>query len=70
VTGPDEDNWKKLVQCIQYLQDSKDLNLTLESKDSITVKWLIDASFAIHPDMKSHTGGTMSLGKESVYSLS
>jgi hypothetical protein len=34
------------------------------------VKWWIDASFAVHPDMKSHTGGTMSLGKGSVYCLS
>jgi hypothetical protein len=38
--------------------------------DSITVKWWIDTSFAVHPDMKSHTGGTVSLGKESLYSLS
>jgi hypothetical protein len=42
VTGHDEDDWKKLVKCIQYLQDSKDLYLTLESKDGITVKWWID----------------------------
>jgi hypothetical protein len=34
------------------------------------VKWWIDASFAVHPDMRSHTGNTMSLGKGSVYSTS
>jgi hypothetical protein len=34
------------------------------------VKWWIDASFAVHPDMKSHTGRTMSLGKGSIYSMS
>jgi hypothetical protein len=28
------------------------------------VKWLIDASFAVHADMRSHTGGCGSLGKE------
>jgi hypothetical protein len=70
VTGPDEDDWKKLVQCNQYLQDSKDLYLTLESKDGIAVKWWIDAPFAVHPNRNSHTGGTMSLGKGSVYLLS
>jgi hypothetical protein len=70
VTGPDEDDWKKLARCIRYLRDSKDLYLTLETEDGVTVKWWIDASFAVHPDMKSHTGGTMSLGKGSVYSLS
>jgi hypothetical protein len=70
VTQLDEDDWKKLAWCIQYLRDSKDLFLTLETDDGITVKWWIDASFAIHPSMKSHTGGTISLGKGSVYSLS
>jgi KUP system potassium uptake protein len=34
------------------------------------VKWWVDASFAVHTDMKSHTGGTLSLGKGSVYSTS
>jgi hypothetical protein len=42
----------------------------LETEDGITVKWWIDASFAAHPHMKSHTGGTMLLGKGSIYSLS
>jgi hypothetical protein len=42
----------------------------LEASDGIDIKWWIDASFAVHPDMKSHTGGTMSLGKGSVYSTS
>jgi hypothetical protein len=37
--------------------------LTLESDDNQLVKWWIDASFAVHPDMKSHTGGLMSLRK-------
>jgi hypothetical protein len=70
VTQPDEDDWKELARCIRYLRNSKDLFLTLETGDSITVKWWIDASFAVHPDMKSHTGGTVSLGKGSLYSLS
>jgi len=39
--------------------------------DSLSVfKWWVDASFAVHPDMKSHTGATMSLGKGSVVSMS
>jgi hypothetical protein len=39
----------------------------LEADEGIDVKWWIDASFAVHPDMRSHTGNTMSLGKGSVY---
>ena len=31
---------------------------------------VIDASYAIHPDMKSHTGGSMTLGKGMIYNTS
>ena len=34
------------------------------------IKWWVDASYAVHPDMKSHTGACMSLGKGSIYSSS
>ena len=44
--------------------------MTLKAVDGLAIKWYIDASFAVHPDMRSHTGGTMTLGKGSVYSLS
>ena len=70
VTQPDVNDWKKLTHCIWYLRDSKDLYLTLEADNDIDIKWWIDASFAIHPDMKSHMGETMSFGKGSVYSMS
>jgi hypothetical protein len=39
------------------------LALTLEADDVRVVKWSIDASFAVHGDMRSHTGGCGSLGK-------
>jgi hypothetical protein len=70
VIHPDEDDWKKLTRCIRYLRDSKDLFLTLEAASDLAIKWWIDASFAVHPNMRSHTGGTMSLGKGSLYSFS
>jgi hypothetical protein len=34
------------------------------------VKWWIDASYAVRPDMKSHTSGIMSLGKGAAYATS
>jgi hypothetical protein len=36
----------------------------------MTIKWWIDASFAVHPDMRSHTGATISLGQGSPFSFS
>ena len=44
--------------------------MTLEADDDIDIKWWSDASFTVHPDMKSHTGGTMSFGKGLVHSMS
>jgi hypothetical protein len=36
------------------------------------IKWCVDASFAVHPDYKSHTGATMSFqdGRGAVQSIS
>jgi hypothetical protein len=70
VKRPDKDDYKKLSRVIKYLRGSPDLALTLEGDAAHVVKWWVDASFAVHTDMKSHTGGTMSLGKGSVYSAS
>ena len=42
---------------------TKDLVLTLEATSLSTIKWWVDASFAVHKDCRSHTGATMTLGK-------
>ena len=34
------------------------------------VKWYVDASFAVHPDYRSHTGAVMTLGEGSVIAMS
>ncbi len=70
VKSRDEDDYKKLARVIRYLRMTKGLNLTLEAKNTHIIKWWVDASFAVQKDMKSHTGGTMSMGKGSVYSTS
>ena len=36
--------------------------LTLGAEDLRILKWFVDASFAVHQDYKSHTGGGMTLG--------
>ena len=70
VKQPDTDDWKKLSRCIKYLRETKDLYLTLEALPGVKLHWWVDASYAVHKDMRSHTGGTLSLGKGSVYSTS
>ena len=72
VKGPDDDDYKKLGRTLKYLRGTLYMPLTLEADDISVIKWYVDASFAVHPDMKtsSHTGGSMSLGKGVVYGTS
>ena len=70
VKEPDMDDWKKLTRCVRYLRSTPELCLALETDKEIAIRWWIDASFGVHPDLRSHTGATMSLGRGSVYSIS
>jgi Reverse transcriptase (RNA-dependent DNA polymerase) len=70
VQNPDEDDWKKLGRCLTFLRNTKDDPFTLAADGSCAIRWWVDASYAVHPDMKSHTGATMSLGQGCVYSMS
>ncbi len=44
--------------------------MTYEADDLTTSIWYTDAAFAVHSDMKSHTGGLMSMGKGAVQTMS
>jgi hypothetical protein len=71
VTKPNIYDWKKLSRCIKYLCNMKHLVLTLEAEEeNLAIKWSVDTSFAVHLDMKSHLGVSMTLGKGSIYSMS
>ncbi len=62
VKQPDEDDWEKLKQMLQYLKGTQYMRLTLCADLLSTIKWWVDASFyAVHPDCCSHMGGGMSL---------
>jgi hypothetical protein len=64
--------WKKLVRLMKYLNGTKKLRLTLGAGNLNCIKWSVDASFAVHPDFKSHTGAVMSFdgGTGAVISVS
>jgi hypothetical protein len=70
VKKPDTDDYKKLARVMKYLRGSIDLPLMLEADHTQVIKWWADGSFAVHPDMRSHTGGAMSMGKGAVYATS
>jgi hypothetical protein len=60
----------KLGRVIKYLNFTQDLNLTLECGDVTKLLCRADGAHAVHPDMRSHTGGMLTLGKGAVYSTS
>ena len=55
---------------MKYLNATRDMVLTLEADNLHTMKWHVDAAFAVHDDFKSHTGATMMLRKGAVVSMS
>ena len=70
VKEPDQDDWKKLTRMMRYLNGTKELKLTLKANSANIIKWWIDAAYAVHNNMRSHTGATMSMGKGSILSKS
>ena len=70
VQCPDVDDWKKLGRCVIFLRSTKTDKMTLEANSLNTMYWWIDASFGVHPNMRSHTGTNISFGKGSPYSIS
>ena len=70
VKSPNESDWKKLIRLLKYLNGTRKKGLTLKIDDVRVVKWYVDASFAVHPDFRSHTGGVMTMGKGAIQSTS
>jgi hypothetical protein len=70
VRRPIKDDWKKMVRFIRYLNGTRDDKLYLAAKDLHRIMWHIDASFAVHPDFMSHTGGVMTYGGGTMQSIS
>jgi hypothetical protein len=68
VKTPDIDDYKKLTRTMRFLRGTINDHLTLEADNLSLIKWWVDAAYAVHPDMKSHTGGTMTLGRGAPYS--
>jgi hypothetical protein len=55
---------------LQFIRATKDEFLTLSAHSLYNVQWWVDASYAVHPDIKSHTGGALSLRTGVIYGTS
>ena len=70
VKEPDEDDWKKLVRLLRCIKGTLDLTLTLSADNLNILKWWVDGAFAVHPDMRSHTGGSFTMGEGMLVNVS
>jgi hypothetical protein len=66
VKEPDEDDWKKLMRMMRYLNKTKDLVRTMKADQLSIIKWYVDAAHTVHEDLKGHTGSAMTLGKGAI----
>jgi len=70
VRKPDRDNWEKLKHMVKYLKSTMNLPLILSADGSNNTYMSADAVFAVHPDMKSHNGAGLALGRRFAISIS
>ena len=63
VASPTVEDEFKLQRLLRYLSDTIALPLRLGADSLNQFATWVDASFAVHPDMRSHTGGVISFGR-------
>ena len=57
-------DWEKLRRLLQFINGTIDEKLTLSADKGLTfMKTWVDASYAVHPNMRGHTGGCLTLGR-------
>ena len=62
VSKSTEQDRAKLKRVLEYLKGTLHFKYTIGADDMGKIRTWVDASYAVHPDMKSHTGGLLSFG--------
>ena len=60
--APDQDDWLKLAHLMMYIRGTIDLPLTLSANGTGMLIWYVDGSYGVHPNMRGHSGGGLSMG--------
>ena len=63
VRRPNRDDWAKLCRMMKFLKHTAKDKLTLKADGTGDLRWYVDASFAVHPDFRSHTGAVFTMGE-------
>jgi hypothetical protein len=70
VKSPSQSDYRKLTRVVKYLRLTISIPLVLGWDGTGQLRWSVDASFAVHKDMRSHTGAVLSLGQGALMSMS
>jgi hypothetical protein len=70
VKSPNQSNYRKLTRVIKYLRLTIFILLVLGWDGTGQLTWSVDASFAVHIDMRSHTSAVLLLGQGALMSMS
>jgi hypothetical protein len=68
VQNPGGDDLKKLNRLVKYLNGTKDMGLRIHNdSDILDLCIYCDASFAVHPNLRSHSGAIITVGNIPVF---
>jgi hypothetical protein len=70
VKAPSQSDYRKLTWVIKYLRLTISIPLVLGWDGTGQLKWSVDASIAVHKDMRSHTGAVLTMGQGALMSMS
>jgi hypothetical protein len=70
VKASTQQDMKKLNRVLAYLNSTAEMGLVLEAAKTIQVHAYVDASYAVHHDFKSQTGGLITLGRGPIWAKS
>ena len=62
---PNWEDWEAVNRVLNYVVGTRDLGLLFHSGEGVKLYATVDASYATHADLKSHTGCTFHLGRHS-----
>jgi len=62
VKEPNQDDWNKLMHLLKFINGTREDRLHLSADDLSVIKWYVDVAFALHPNVKSQSGGRMTMG--------
>ena len=63
VSKSTEEDWDKLRRLLNYLYGTMDMPRVIGANGMEVMETYVDASYAVHHDMRGHTGGVLTLGR-------